>query len=93
MTKIEQSVGLSFRPLKGLSIDVAFMYVHGCGSSGTGEFDDFIAPIYNQQIGTVNPTLQALGKPALEPLPTTGTFKADYKLNAIIPAIGVSYQF
>lgn len=93
MTKIEPSVGLSFRPLKGLSIDVAFMYVHGCGSSGTGEFDDFIAPIYNQQIGTVNPTLQALGKPALEPLPTTGTFKADYKLNAIIPAIGVSYQF
>ena len=28
-TKIEPSVGLSFRPLKGLSIDVAFMYVHG----------------------------------------------------------------
>lgn len=34
MTKWEPSVGLSFRPLKGLSIDLAFMYVFGSGLDG-----------------------------------------------------------
>ncbi|MDE6371121.1 MAG: outer membrane protein transport protein, partial [Duncaniella sp.] len=35
MTKIEPTVGLSFRPIGNLSIDVAFMYVHGCGGKDT----------------------------------------------------------
>ena len=30
-TRIEPSLGLSFRPVRNLSIDFAFMYVHGCG--------------------------------------------------------------
>jgi long-chain fatty acid transport protein len=34
MTKIEPSVGLSFRPLKGFSIDVACLYVAGTGMDG-----------------------------------------------------------
>lgn len=34
MTKIEPSVGLSFRPMPQLSIDFAFMYVFGTGADG-----------------------------------------------------------
>ncbi len=89
MTKIEPSVGLSFRPIKGLSIDVAFMYVHGCGATGTGEYDDFMAPIYNGKVAENGLT----GVPGFEALPEQGKFTADYKLSAVIPAIGVSYQF
>lgn len=31
MTKIEPTLGLSFRPLKNLSVDLSFMYVQGAG--------------------------------------------------------------
>lgn len=69
MTKIEPSVGLSFRPIKNLSIDASFMYVHGCGvNNATGKYEDFI-----------------LGK--------IQEFKADYKLHAVVPSIGLSYSF
>lgn len=87
MTKIEPSVGLSFRPVKGLSVDVAFMYVHGCGATGTGQYQDFLAPIYNTMVQAAN-----LGS-MLPSLPLTGEFTADYKTRAIIPAIGLSYSF
>lgn len=44
MTKIEPSVGLSFRPVKGLSVDVAFLYVAGTGEKGArGVYKDFIS--------------------------------------------------
>ncbi len=77
MTRIEPSAGLSFRPIPSLSIDVAFMYVHGAGAKGaTGQYEDFIAKSY--------PQLQ---------LPVTGEFTADYKLHAIIPAVGLRYAF
>lgn len=77
MTKIEPSVGLSFRPIPQLSIDAAFMYIQGTGLDGaTGEYEDFIAKNYPN-----------LG------LPVVGTFTADYKLHAIVPAIGISYSF
>lgn len=42
MTKIEPSVGISFRPIKGLSVDLAFMYVHGCGATGSNEYKDLL---------------------------------------------------
>lgn len=87
MTKIEPSVGLSFRPVKGLSVDVAFMYVHGCGATGTGQYQDFLAPIYNTMVQAAN--LSSM----LPSLPLTGEFTADYKTRAIIPAIGLSYSF
>ena len=80
-TKIEPSVGLSFRPIPNLSIDAAFMYIHGCKvSDATGRYDDFLAKSY----------------PALEQyfgISPEGAFTADYKVSAIIPAIGISYSF
>lgn len=87
MTKIEPAVGFSFRPLKGLSIDLAFMYVHGCGATGTGQYQDFLAPIYNSMVEANNLSQM------LPALPLTGSFTADYDTHAIIPAIGLSYNF
>lgn len=80
-TKFEPSVGLSFRPITNLSIDAAFMYVHGLKvKNATGRYDDFLAK----------------SNPALEQyfgISPDGTFTADYKVSAIIPAIGISYSF
>ncbi|MCC8176780.1 MAG: outer membrane protein transport protein [Bacteroidales bacterium] len=43
MTKVEPSVGLSFRPVKNLSIDFALLYVQGCGANDrTGEYVDMV---------------------------------------------------
>lgn len=43
MTKIEPTVGLSFRPVKNLSIDFAFMYVAGMGKKGVScEYTDML---------------------------------------------------
>lgn len=81
MTKIEPTVGLSFRPVKGLSIDLAFMYIKGMGmDNATGKYDDFIAKMAASQGINL-------------PLKNPGEFKADYRLHAIAPAIGVSYAF
>ena len=79
-TKIEPSVGLSFRPMPGLSIDAAFMYIYGSRVNGaTGRYEDFLAKNY--------PLEQYFG------ISADGTFTADYKVSAIIPAIGISYSF
>lgn len=87
MTKIEPSVGFSFRPIKGLSVDLAFMYVHGCKTKGHSEYNDLLAPIYNQAIAANG--LSGM----LDELPTIGTMDGEYKTTAVIPAIGVSYSF
>lgn len=45
MTKINPSVGLSFRPVKGLSFDVAFVYVAGLGRDNAScTYTDLLAP-------------------------------------------------
>lgn len=68
-TRIEPSVGLSFSPLKGLSVDLAFMYVYGTKAKNcTGEYDDFIAKTLNSMVGT-----QIL-PPPLAPSPLTTSY-------------------
>ncbi len=43
MTKIEPSVGFSFRPVSGLSVDFSFMYVAGTGKDNAScTYKDFI---------------------------------------------------
>ncbi|MDE5922053.1 MAG: outer membrane protein transport protein, partial [Muribaculum sp.] len=95
MTKIEPSVGLSFRPMPQMSIDFAFMYVFGTGADGVvGSYENLLAK-------KANPALDQLAqlRPELAPvvaglkMPETGEFKADYMTRALIPAIGVSYAF
>ena len=84
-TRIDPSVGFSFRPIRNFSIDFSFMYVQGLGNDGaTGHYDDFVYKMAAQQ----NPAL-----PGMLGLTPQGTFTADYKLHAFIPALGLSYSF
>lgn len=94
MTKIEPTAGISFRPLKGLSVDVAFMYIHGCGVDGaTCEYPDLIGQkVYGQMIGAYGPEAGAQIAAAAG-FKTSQTFKADYRLHAFAPSIGISYTF
>lgn len=86
MTRVCPSVGFSFRPIERVSIDLAFTYVAGLGADNKNcEYTDLVAAQQYAQ----NPQLEQnklLGE-------VQKTFTADYKLNALIPAIGVSYSF
>ncbi|MCM1162964.1 MAG: outer membrane protein transport protein [Muribaculaceae bacterium] len=85
MTKVEPTVGFSFRPIKSLSIDLAFMYIHGCGAKNTScEYSDLLGAKMLQELGPLGTQM------GFSP---TGTFSADYKLHAFAPSIGVSYSF
>lgn len=76
-TKINPSAGFSFRPVKGLSIDFALMYIAGLNANNrTCEYVDLLAA-----------SQPALG---LSPL---RTFEASYKIRAWSPSLGVSYSF
>ena len=91
MTKIEPTVGLSFRPIPSLSIDLAFMYVAGLGiDNASCEYNDLLGVTMIKKLtdaGIPSSMIDAMGfKP-------TGTFTADYKLHAFIPSIGISYSF
>lgn len=77
MTKIEPTVGFSFRPTKGLSIDLAFMYVAGLGKDNARcQYDDLV--------------LKSAGMPEAV---YRKTFEADYHVKAFNPSIGISYTF
>lgn len=77
MTKIEPTVGLSFRPVSSLSIDLGFMYVAGLGA-------DDVSCTYDDLVAGVMPQLN---------LPLKQTIKADYRVHAFTPSIGISYSF
>lgn len=80
MTKIEPTIGFSFRPLKGFSIDCGFMYVAGLGvDNASCSYPDLLAAKLNQMAGTQ--------------LPLQQTFTADYHVHAFIPSIGLRYAF
>lgn len=80
MTKLNPSVGFSFRPVDGLSFDVAFVYVAGLGCDNAScTYPDMLA-------GEINKIVPEL-------LPPTKTFTADYKVHAFIPSVGISYNF
>lgn len=77
MTKIEPTVGFSFRPVAGLSVDVAFMYIQGLGKDNAScTYDDLL--------------LKGSGAPEAV---YRRTFTADYHVKAFAPAIGISYAF
>ncbi len=99
MTKIEPTVGLSFRPIPSLSIDLGFMYVHGCGlKNASCEYQDLLGAMLPGrltsalvQAGVPQATAEAMvAKYGFTP---SAKFTADYKLHAFIPSIGVSYSF
>ena len=91
MTKIEPTVGLSFRPIPSLSIDLAFMYVAGLGvDNASCEYTDLLGVTMINKLtnaGVPSSVIEGMG------FRPTGTFTADYKLHAFIPSIGISYSF
>lgn len=77
MTKIEPSIGLSFRPVKHVSIDLGLLYVAGLGADNRSvSYDDLI--------------LKSLGMPENV---YKKTFVADYSVHAFCPSIGLSFAF
>ena len=91
MTKVEPTVGLSFRPIPRLSIDFGFMYVAGLGADNTScEYADLLGAQMTKRLTAAGMTQQQIEALGFSP---TGTFKADYKLHAFIPSLGVSYSF
>ncbi len=102
MTKIEPTVGLTFRPTKRLAIDVAFMYIKGMGvKNGIGQIDQKnFAQGYSAAVDQYNASIAALNAMGLPfpayskaDVPETVDFIADYAVHAIVPAIGLSYSF
>ncbi len=102
MTKIEPTIGLSFRPLPALSIDLAFMYVAGLGvDNASCEYSDLLGATMLKQAAQID-AMGSAAPPAMQMLSgaikqagfkSSGTFTADYKLHAFIPSIGISYSF
>lgn len=77
MTKIEPTVGFSFRPIERLSIDLAFMYIRGLGKDNVScPYEDLL--------------LKSAGMPESV---YKKHFDADYRVTALAPAIGISYSF
>lgn len=82
MTKVEPSVGFSFKPFKGFAINVAMMYIAGLGADNMScSYPDLLAVKLNTML------------PAQAQLPVTGSFNADYKVHAFVPSLGLSYAF
>ena len=102
MTKIEPTCGISFRPIPALSIDLGFMYVHGCGVKNVQcEYADLLGQqlpgIVTKQL---TPMLGEQGAAAMSAslmqkfgVESTGNLKGNYKLHAFSPSIGISYSF
>lgn len=91
MTKIEPSVGFSFRPVPSVSIDLGLMYVAALGRKNAQcSYADLLGAQMVQRLSAMGMTpaqIQGLGFSA------TGHFSADYSLHAFIPAFGISYSF
>ena len=82
MTKLEPSVGFSFKPFRGFAIDFAMMYIAGLGvDNASCSYPDLLAAKLNAML------------PATAQLPVAGTFTADYKVHAFVPSIGLRYAF
>lgn len=92
MTRLEPTVGFSFRPTPRLSVDVAFTYVAGLSRTGSNTYTDLVAAqAYQQANAAYGPEAAAAVAAQLGGLQKT--FTAEYGVEAFIPAIGVSYSF
>lgn len=102
MTKVEPTIGISFRPIPRLSIDLAFMYVAGLGvKNASCEYEDLLGKTMLGQaaqidaLGANAPAAMQMVSAAIKQAGFTPTnkFTADYKLHALVPSIGISYSF
>lgn len=101
MTRLEPTIGFSFRPTPRLSIDVAFTYVAGLSRNGSNTYTDLVAAsayteAYTEAFKATGSEEYANGVAAQLATQLGGiqkTFSAEYDVEAFIPAIGVSYSF
>lgn len=92
MTRLEPTVGFSFRPTPRLSIDLAFTYVAGLSRYGSNGYTDLVAAqAYKQAYEAAGPDYANAVAAQLGGLQKT--FSAEYGVTAFIPAIGLSYSF
>ena len=77
MNKLGITAGLSFRPLKNLSVDLAFAYVTGFGRDGSYT-DEYML------MKTI---------PNIDDSYKTRVFSGHYSVYALMPSIGISYGF
>ena len=92
MTRLEPTVGFSFRPTPRLSIDLAFTYVAGLSRSGSNAYTDLVAAqAYQQAYEAAGPDYANAVAAQLGGLQKS--FSAEYGVTAFIPAIGLSYSF
>lgn len=92
MTRLLPCLGLSFRPTKNLSVDLAFTYVEGLSREGSNSYTDLVAA------QTYQTALEGLGQDAANQIikqlgGIEKTFSAKYDIKAFMPAIGLSYSF
>lgn len=91
MTKIEPTIGLSFRPIPRLSVDLAFMYITGTGIDGAQcTYPDLLGATMIKKLTDAGLPQQIIDSFGFR---TAGTFRADYRLHAFTPSIGFSYSF
>lgn len=91
MTKIEPTVGLSFRPIPSLSIDFGFMYVAGIGKDNAScTYPDLLGGQMIKKLSAAGLPMQQIEAMGFAP---EGRFTADYRLHAFSPSLGISYSF
>ena len=91
MTKIEPTIGLSFRPIPRLSVDLAFMYITGTGIDGAQcTYPDLLGATMIKKLTDAGVPQQLIDSFGFR---TSGTFRADYRLHAFTPSVGFSYSF
>lgn len=103
MSKVEPTIGFSFRPIPALSVDFSFMYIHGCGTKNASiTYADLL---YKPAVDMATGAIMAQGVPAevaaqMAPAAVANMgvtpekrFTADYRLHAVAPSIGIRYTF
>lgn len=93
MTRLEPTVGFSFRPTPRLSVDLAFTYVTGLSRNGSNAYTDLVAAQAYQQAYEATGNVDYANAVAAQLGGLQKTFNAEYGVKAFIPAIGLSYSF
>ena len=88
MTKVAYTAGLSLRPSRFMSVDLAYCYVSSADPERTGSY-----PYVNSVLGIVNEKLQAAGVPASQLTSAVTDFSGNYTARAHTFSIGLNFHF
>ncbi|WP_295938970.1 outer membrane protein transport protein [uncultured Alistipes sp.] len=88
MTKLAYTAGLTLRPTKWMSIDLAYGYVNSADPERTGS-----NPYTHSVLGILNQKLQAAGVPESQLTNPTTDFSGNYTARAHTFSIGLGFRF